>query len=73
MYRTISVEVDVDVDLSYFDTEDLVRELESRERGNIATDEAQDLLQVIYEKRRTGKDYQSELDLLIFNALGRIA
>ena len=70
MYRTISV--DVDVDLSDFDTEDLVRELESRERRHITTDEAQDLVQVIYEKRRRGLDYESELDLLIFNTLGRI-
>ena len=70
MYRTVSV--DVDVDLSDFATEDLIAELETRSNNRIAPDELESLIQVIYEKRRTGLDYESELDSLIFNTLGRI-
>lgn len=70
MYRTVSV--DVDVDLSDFETQDLIAELETRSSARLPQDELESLIQVIYEKRRTGLDYQSELDLLIFNTLGRI-
>ena len=70
MYRTVSV--DVDVDLSDFATEDLIAELETRSSNRLAPDELESLVQLIYEKRRTGLDYESELDLLIFNTLGRI-
>jgi hypothetical protein len=70
MYRTVSI--DVDVDLSDFQTEDLIAELETRSNNRLAPNELESLIQVIYEKRRTGLDYQSELDLLIFNTLGRI-
>lgn len=71
-YKTIYTEVEVDVDMSDFDTEDLIEELESR--GSVATEfgDGKELLQTIYEKRRLGQDYQSELDQLIYNATGRI-
>ena len=75
MYR--SVNVDVDVYMGDFDDSDLVEELESR--GYKVIDTAGDkshskdeLLQMIYQKRRTGVDYQAELDLLISNELGRL-
>lgn len=70
MYRTVSV--DVDVDLSDFATEDLIEELQTRSNNRLPQNELESLIQVIYEKRRTGKDYESELDSLIFNTLGRI-
>jgi hypothetical protein len=70
MYRTVSV--DVDVDLSDFATEDLIEELQKRSNNRLPQNELESLIQVIYEKRRTGLDYQSELDSLIFNTLGRI-
>ena len=70
MYRTVSV--DVDVDLSDFSTEDLIAELETRSGTRLPQTDVESLVQLIYEKRRTGLDYQSELDLLIFNTLGRI-
>lgn len=66
MYRT----VDVDVDLSDFPTEDLIKELEKRSGAKLH--DLESLIKVIYEKRRTGLDYESELDSLIFNFLGRI-
>jgi hypothetical protein len=72
MYKTIYTEVEVDVDLSEFDTDDLVEELESRGAGATDYGDGQGVLQAIYEKRRLGKDYQAELDQLIYLGLGKI-
>ena len=71
MYKTIYTEVEVDVDLADFDTEDLVEELESRGAGGSDFGDGKDILQIIYEKRRLGKDYQTELDQLIWLGLGK--
>ena len=71
-YKTIYTEVEVDVDLSDFDTEDLVEELESRGSGVIMGNGQETLLEKIYLLRREGKDYQRELDALIYSGLGRI-
>ena len=74
MYRTITTEVEVDVDLGDFETDDLLDELESR--GELPADsqyDAKDLLNAIWLKRRMGRtDYQTELDQLIYTGLGRI-
>jgi hypothetical protein len=73
MYRTIYKEVEVDVTLDDFDDHDLIDELERRGRGfEVAGQTTTDLLQQIYEKRRLGRDYQQELDELIYVAIGRI-
>jgi hypothetical protein len=72
MYKTIYTSVEVDVDLSEFDTEDLVEELESRGAGTSEFGDGKEILTVIYEKRRLGQDYQRELDELIFMGLGKI-
>ena len=72
MYKTIYTEVEVDVDLSDFDTEDLIEELESRGSGVSDFGDGKELLNTIYEKRRLGKDYQAELDQLIWLGLGKI-
>lgn len=72
MYKTMYKEVEVDVDLSDFDTEDLIEELESRGAGTGEFGDGKDILQVIYEKRRLGRDYQPELEQLIWLGLGRI-
>ncbi len=63
-------EVEVDVDLSDFETDDLIEELESR--GSCTTGDSKEILQAIYEKRRMNKDYQQELDQLIWLGTGRI-
>ena len=74
MYKTIYTEVEVDVDLSDFETDDLLEELESRgtlpvEHGNNSIE----LLQAVWLKRRMGsKDYDTELDQLIYTGLGKI-
>jgi hypothetical protein len=71
-YKKIYTEVEVDVDISEFDTEDLIEELEGRGAGTNEFGDGKELLQIIYEKRRLGQDYQTELDRLIYNATGRI-
>jgi len=70
---TVYTEVEVDVSLSDFDTEDLIEELESR--GNLPIEgntDAKELVESMYLKRRNGKDYQQELDQLIYRVLGKI-
>jgi hypothetical protein len=72
MYKTVYTEVEVDVDLADFDTDDLIEELESRGSGTPDYGDGKDILTAIYEKRRLGKDYQAELDQLIWLGLGKI-
>jgi len=69
--RTVYTEVEVDVDLTYFETEDLIDELENR--GHMATTDSKSLVETIYQNRRNGKDFSHELDLLIYDVLGKIA
>jgi hypothetical protein len=71
MYKTIYTEVEVDVDLGDFDTDDLIEELENRGSG-ADYGNGKELLEAIYEKRRLGKDYQTELEQLIWLGLGRV-
>ncbi len=69
-YKTVYTEVDVDI--SDFNTDDLIDELESR--GEFVGDNSGNsaLVTSIYEKRRLGQDYQTELDQLIYEVTGRI-
>lgn len=56
-----------------FDVEDLMDEVLSRnEEVSVLSFESKNLLRAIYEKRRLGADYQSELDQLIYVSLGMI-
>ena len=71
MYKTMYKEVEVDVDLSDFETDDLIEELESRGSGTLDYGDGKEVLQVIYEKRRMGQDYQTELDQLIWLGIGK--
>lgn len=71
MYKTIYTEVEVDVNLSDFDTDDLIEELESRGAGATDYGDGKEILLSIYEKRRLGRDYQQELDQLIWLGLGK--
>ena len=64
-------EVEVDVDLSDFETDDLIEELESRGSGTLDYADGKEVLQLIYEKRRLGQNYQTELDQLIWLGLGK--
>jgi hypothetical protein len=69
--------VDLDNILCEADTEDLLSELKSR--GDLPTmmdgmdgESNRQILETIYLKRRTNQDYQLELDMLIYNVLGKI-
>lgn len=76
-YKTVYKEVDVEVDMSDFDTDELIEELKSRGRDyntrGVDADEMRLLLEAIWHKRRLGNpDYQTELDQLIYGVLGKI-
>jgi hypothetical protein len=66
------VEVEIEVDLSEFETKELVEELASR--GSAGEDDtAKELLEAIWLKRRIKNDnYQEELDQLIYQMLGHV-
>ena len=73
MYKTIYTEVEVDVDLSDFDTDDLLEELESRGELPAENGDSKAILESIWLKRRVGRtDYEAELDQLIYASLGKI-
>jgi hypothetical protein len=73
-YKTVYTEVEVEVDLTNFDTEDLIEELE--DRGKLPVDgsiDSKELLTAIWLKRRNGNNnYQEELDQLIYQVLGHV-
>ena len=74
MHKTVYTEVEVDVDLGDFETDDLIEELE--ERGKLPVGESFDakaLVEQIWMKRRQGNhDYQRELDQLIYQVTGHV-
>lgn len=76
MGRYITVTAEAEVDLSDFDTDDLIEELENRgvdyNTNGVDADEMRELLEKIWMNRRTGKDYQTELNSLIYGILGKI-
>jgi hypothetical protein len=71
-YKSVYTEVEVEVDLTDFDTEDLLEELE--DRGKLPVGESfacKALVEQIWMKRRQGNhDYQRELDQLIYQVIG---
>ena len=71
---SVYTEVEVDVDLSDFDSLDLIEELENRGLLPVTGDDyAKELLESIWLKRRLGNhDYQTELDELIYNVIGKV-
>lgn len=73
-YKTIYTEVEVDADISEFDTEDLLYELESCGELPSSTSpyDSNQLVEQIWMRRRNGQDYQRQLDDLIYAVTGRI-
>lgn len=70
---TVETYVTVDVELDSFDDDDLIEELERRGKGlEIADTNGTELVEKIYQKRRLGKDYERELDQLIYLVTGKI-
>jgi len=72
-YKTVYTEVEVDVDISEFDTDDLLEELEERgalpPEGNI---NAKELVEQMYYLRRQGQPYEHLMDDLMYAVIGRI-
>jgi hypothetical protein len=69
---TVYKEIDVDIDLEDIDDEDIIEEMRHRNLLEFSI-EGNELLTTIYERRRMGVPYQSELDQLIYQKLGKIA
>ena len=70
---TVYTEVEVDVSLEDFDDDDLIDEMDRRGLGaEVADSTATEIITSIWLKRRLGKDYQSELDQLIYQVTGKI-
>ena len=79
MYGTITTEVDVYVSdvIDQIDDEDLLEEVERRgldiDPGESDFDfNMKELITALWIKRRLGQDYQSELDKIIYKAIGKI-
>ena len=68
--------VSVDVDLDEFNDDDIINYLEKRGymviNRMVFVHERNELIESIYLKRRSGQDYQTDLDTLIYNTIGRI-
>jgi hypothetical protein len=73
---TVYTEVEVDVDLDSFDDDDLMDEMERRgldlNSKYIDGDQMRELLTQVWIKRREGRDYQRELDQLIWYGIGKV-
>ena len=73
---TVYTEVEVDVDLDDFDDDDLIEEMERRglalNTQFVDGDDMREILTELWLRRRTGRDYQAQLDQLIWHGLGRI-
>jgi hypothetical protein len=70
---TVYTEVEVDVELHDFDTDDLLEELESR--GALPVEgsyDAKALVEQMYQLRRLGKQYDHLMDNLFYSVLGRV-
>ena len=76
MGKYVTVQVEAEVDLSEFDTDDLLEELEHRgldyNTTGVDGDKARAMLERIYHRRRQGQDYQQDLSNFIYYVLGRI-
>lgn len=68
----VSRYVDVEVDLDEFSDDELIDELEAR-GYHIRDENINDLVSTIFEKRRNKKDFDQELDDLIYAVIGRIS
>jgi hypothetical protein len=67
------ITTEVEVDLSDFETEDLLDELEIR--GSLPADvpgDSKDLVEAIWLRRRNGKNYDDLVDKLIYNVTGHV-
>lgn len=72
-YKTVYTEVEVDIYLSDFETDDLIEELENRGvAGFRDPDIANNSLNQIWQLRRLGKAYDHLMDQYIYQTLGKV-
>jgi hypothetical protein len=73
VYKTVYTEVEVDVNIGDFETDDLLEELEERgalpPEGNI---NAKELVEQMYYLRRQGQPWEHLMDDLMYAVMGRI-
>ena len=70
---TVETYIEVEVELDEFSDDDLIEELDKRGLGaEVPASTATELITSIYLKRRIGKDYQTELEQLIYQTIGKI-
>jgi len=73
MMPTVYTEVEVDVELYDFETDDLVEELESRGVLPVEGDvNAKEIVEQMYQLGRLGKPCDQLLDRLFYSVLGRV-
>jgi len=63
--------IEVDIELSDFDDEDLIEELESRGKYSPTMGDSDELIDKIFHLRRLGKPYERELDEYLYIRTGR--
>lgn len=63
--------IEVEVELSDFDDEDLIEELESRGKYSPTMGDSDELIDKIFQLRRQGKPYERELDEYLYIRTGR--
>ena len=72
----VNTYIEVDDLLEELSDGELIDELKRRRKEYntqfVDDEEMRQVLQTLYEKRRIGKDYQAELDNLIYSILGKI-
>ena len=65
--------VEVDVDLTDFDTDDLLDELESRGALPVeGDDDAKEIVEQMYQLHRLGRPYEHLMSKLFYGVLGKI-
>jgi hypothetical protein len=67
--KTVYTDIEVDVDISDFETTDLIEELELR--GIPIDDSLKEMVNKIYQKKRLNQNYEPELNELIYYVLGK--
>lgn len=68
---TIWTEVEVDVDLGDFDTDELIEELERRDQA--FSSGSRNIVQQMFDNQRMNKDIEPLLKQLYWNMLGRLS
>jgi hypothetical protein len=63
--------IEIDVELNDFSDDDIREEAIARNLFS-AEDDIALLVTELYQKRRLGKDYQAELDKIIYETIGKI-